>query len=135
MTIQEVGVIGCGAMGAGIAQVMLQGGCEVTVCEAEQAFLDKGLQRLHSTFNMLAEKEKISPAQRDDAIQRLSGTTSLKTMKDFDLIIEAVFENLQVKLDVFKNLDSACGRNTIFASNTSSLFCFLRISILLFIVT
>jgi 3-hydroxybutyryl-CoA dehydrogenase len=121
MSIKTVGIIGCGAMGTGIAQVMLQGGCHVVVCEASQDLLDKGIGRLNASFNMLVEKEKITAARRDELMSRLKSTTELKDMFDIDLVIEAVFEDLQVKSEIFKKLDAVCNRQTVFASNTSSM--------------
>lgn len=121
MNINKVGIIGCGVMGAGIAQVILQAGCEVIVCESKTELLERGLGKLRSIFGMLVEKDKLSATQRDDILRRLSGIASLEAMTSLDLIVEAVFEDLQTKLDVFRTLDAVCGNETIFASNTSSM--------------
>jgi 3-hydroxybutyryl-CoA dehydrogenase len=121
MAIKRVGVIGCGAMGSGIVQVVLQSGYNVLVMETDQSLLDNGLARVQGGFQKLVKKETMSSKDKEQAIERLSGTMSLKDLKDCDLVIEAVFEDIQVKLDLFKVLDGLCKEDAIFASNTSSL--------------
>lgn len=121
MKIRKVGVIGCGAMGSGIAQVVLQGGYEVIVRETDQTFLDKGLERVNASLEKLVKKEAMPQEAKEETLKRLTGTVSMEPLGDCDLIIEAVFEDLQVKTDLFKALDAICGKDTIFASNTSSL--------------
>ncbi|MBN2034479.1 MAG: 3-hydroxyacyl-CoA dehydrogenase family protein [Deltaproteobacteria bacterium] len=121
MTIKKVGVIGCGAMGSGIAQVVLQGGYDVIVREADQPLLEKGLERVNASFERLLKKQSMTEEVKNATLKRLQGTVSPDPLRDCDLIIEAVFENLQVKIDLFKALDDVCGNETVFASNTSSL--------------
>ncbi|MFZ0452048.1 MAG: 3-hydroxybutyryl-CoA dehydrogenase [Desulfatiglandaceae bacterium] len=121
MEIKKVGIMGCGAMGSGIAQVVIQGGYEVIVRESEQALLDKGLGRVEASLDKLVKKGIVTPEVKEASLARLEGTVSLEPLADCDLIIEAVFENLQVKLDVFRALDAVCGKHALFASNTSSL--------------
>jgi 3-hydroxybutyryl-CoA dehydrogenase len=121
MEIKKVGVIGCGAMGSGIAQVVLQGGYEVVVKEADQVFLDKGLERVKGSLEKLVKKQVITEEVKDGMMKRLTGTVSLDPLADCDLIVEAIFENLQVKIDLFKALEGVCKKEAIFASNTSSL--------------
>jgi 3-hydroxybutyryl-CoA dehydrogenase len=121
MEIKKVGVVGCGAMGSGIAQVVLQGGYEVIVREAEQALLDKGLGRVAASLEKRVKKQVMTEEAREASLKRLGGTVSLEPLSDCDLIIEAVFEDLQLKLDVFRALDAVCGKQALFASNTSSL--------------
>lgn len=121
MEIKKVGVIGCGAMGSGIAQVVLQGGYEVMVREADQALLDKGLERIKGSFEKLVKKQAMTEEVRDGTLKRLTGTVSPDSLVECDLIIEAVYEDLQVKIDVFKALDKVCRKDAVFASNTSSL--------------
>jgi 3-hydroxybutyryl-CoA dehydrogenase len=121
MDIRKVGVIGCGAMGAGIAQVVLQGGYEAVVRETDEALLNKGLGKVKASFEKLVTKQTITREASEAALKKLSGTVSLEALANCDLIIEAVFENLQVKIDQFKALDQVCKKEAIFASNTSSL--------------
>ncbi|MCD4677472.1 MAG: 3-hydroxyacyl-CoA dehydrogenase family protein [Desulfobacula sp.] len=119
--LNNIGVVGCGAMGAGIAQVMLQGGLTVIVNESDGNFLEKGMSSISAGLEYLEKKGKISSRQKAELLSRLTGTIDLGGMKDCDLVIEAVFENEDVKLDLFSKLDSICGKETIFASNTSSM--------------
>jgi 3-hydroxybutyryl-CoA dehydrogenase len=121
MTIKKVAIVGCGAMGAGIAQVVLQAGYEVIVREMDEALLNKGMERIKGAFEKLVKKQAITPEVRDATLKRLTGIVSLDPLGDCDLIIEAIFEDLQTKMDLFKALDALCGKQTIFASNTSSL--------------
>jgi len=120
MAIQKVGVIGCGLMGHGIAQVAAQAGCDVIVREAEQGALDKGLGRIHKSLAKLVEKEKLTQAQADETNGRLSGTLDLTDLADCDLVVEAIIEDLDIKTALYKELGGLCKPETIFASNTSS---------------
>lgn len=121
MEIGKVGVIGCGAMGAGIAQVVLQGGYEVVVREMDEAALNKGLGKVKAAFEKLVTKQTLTAESAEATLKRFSGTVSLEPLSDCDLIIEAIFENLQVKMDQFAALDRVCRKEAIFASNTSTL--------------
>jgi len=121
MEIRKVGVIGCGAMGAGIAQVVLQGGYEVVVREMDEAALNKGLGKVKAAFEKLVTKQTLTAESAEATLKRFSGTVSLEPLSDCDLIIEAIFENLQVKMDQFAALDRVCRKEAIFASNTSTL--------------
>jgi len=121
MAIKKVAIIGCGAMGAGIAQVVLQAGYEVIVRETDEALLNKGLDRVKGSFEKLVTKQTITREIAEATVKRLGGTVSLEPLSDCDLILEAIFENLQVKIDQFKALDKVCKKEAIFASNTSSL--------------
>jgi 3-hydroxybutyryl-CoA dehydrogenase len=121
MEIKTVAVIGCGTMGSGIAQVVLQGGYNVVVREADQVLLDKGLERVKGSFEKLVKKRLMTEEARDAMMKRLTGTVSLERLVDCDLIIEAIFEDLQLKTDLFKALERVCKKEAIFASNTSSL--------------
>lgn len=121
MSIQKVGIVGCGVMGAGIVQLVLQGGYLATVREVDQNLLDNGLQRVKNGLERLVEKGSITGNDKKGALKRLSGTVSLDDLNECDLIIEAVFEDIQIKQELFRALDSICKRETIFASNTSSL--------------
>jgi 3-hydroxyacyl-CoA dehydrogenase len=120
MVVKKVGVIGCGLMGHGIAQVAAQAGCTVVVRESDQGALDKGLSRVRKSLDKLVEKEKLTRADADAAAGRLSGTLDLKALADCDLVVEAIVEDLAVKQTLFAELGRLCKPSTIFASNTSS---------------
>lgn len=120
MVVKKVGVIGCGLMGHGIAQVAAQAGCEVVVREAEQGALDKGLARIRKSLDKLVSKEKLTQTDADAAIGRITGTLELSDLADCDLVVEAIVENLDVKNQLFAQLNELCKPETIFASNTSS---------------
>jgi 3-hydroxybutyryl-CoA dehydrogenase len=121
MAIEKVGVVGCGLMGSGIAQVAAQAGCQVTVREVSQQLLDKGLQGIDKNLARLVEKGTLSAADRDQVRSRLRGTTNLEDLKDSDVIIEAIIEQLPAKRELWGALDKICPKPAIFASNTSSL--------------
>jgi len=121
MAIEKVGVVGCGLMGSGIAQVAAQAGCQVTVREVSQQLLDKGLQGIDKNLARLVEKGTLSAADRDQVRGRLRGTTNLEDLKDSDAIIEAIIEQLPAKRELWGALDKICPKPAIFASNTSSL--------------
>jgi 3-hydroxybutyryl-CoA dehydrogenase len=121
MEIRKVGVLGCGLMGSGIAQVAAASGREVVVREVSQELLDKGMGRLRGSLDKAVEKGKLAAEDRDAIVGRLKGTTNLEDLKDCDIIIEAVVEDLAVKNQMWQTLDAVCGPETIFASNTSSL--------------
>ncbi len=121
MAIKKVGVVGCGLMGSGIAQVCAEAGYSVTVREVSHDLLQKGLGRIESFLKKGVEKGKVTPQRLQEVMGRLHGTTSLEALEGCDLIIEAVVENLETKREVYGVLDRVCGKQTIFASNTSSL--------------
>ena len=120
MVLKKVGVIGCGLMGHGIAQVAAQAGYDVVVREAEQGALDKGLARVKKSLAKLVEKEKLSAEQAEEAGNRLSGTLELADLADCDLVVEAIIEDLDIKRALYKELGALCKPETILASNTSS---------------
>jgi 3-hydroxybutyryl-CoA dehydrogenase len=119
--IEKVGVIGCGAMGAGIAQVILEAGYKVVVREIDSALLDKGMSAIKKGVERSLEKGTLSGSTKDQVFARLSGTLALEDLKDCGLIIEAAFEDIGIKKELFKSLDGICPGETILASNTSSL--------------
>jgi 3-hydroxybutyryl-CoA dehydrogenase len=121
VAIKKVGVLGCGLMGSGIAQVSAQSGHDTIVMEASADLLERGLGRIRAFLQGGVERGKIAAADRDATLSRLKGTTDLQTLAGCDLIIEAVTEDLAVKRDMFGRLDVICGKEAIFASNTSSL--------------
>jgi 3-hydroxybutyryl-CoA dehydrogenase len=120
MAIAKVGVVGCGLMGGGIAQVVAQAGYATTVVEAEQALLDRGLRGIHRNLEGLVDKGRLEPAQRDAARDRLAGSVRLEDLGDADLVIEAITENPVLKKETFARLDQICPAGAILASNTSS---------------
>lgn len=121
MSIEEVGVLGCGLMGAGIAQVCAQAGLKTMVREIDQKFLDKGFSIIKKNVQTAVTKGKISQQDKDAMWGRLRGTLELEDLKHSDLIIEAILEDLNLKNEMFSALDTICPKKTIFASNTSSL--------------
>ena len=121
MAIEKIGVVGCGLMGSGIAQVTAQSGFTTVVREVSQALLDKGLKNIDKNLARLVEKGTLSDAQKNEVRGRLKGTTTLDDLKSCDVIIEAIIEQLPAKREMFSTLDALCPPSTIFASNTSSL--------------
>lgn len=119
--IRTVGVVGCGLMGSGIAQVAAQSGYATLVHEQEQALIDKGRAKIEKFLAGGVEKGKVTPEQRDATLARLTGSTKLDDLAQADIVIEAVTENVDVKKAVFQRLDALCGPQTILASNTSSI--------------
>ena len=119
--IKKVGVIGCGTMGAGIAQVVLEAGYVAVVREIDSSLLDKGMKAVRKGLERSVEKGALSSSAKEEALARLSGTLVLEDFSGCDLIIEAVFEDMQIKKELFRNLDRICSGETIFASNTSTL--------------
>jgi 3-hydroxybutyryl-CoA dehydrogenase len=120
MTISKVGVVGCGLMGGGIAEVVAQAGYATTVVETEQGLLDRGLSGIHRRLDGLVEKGRLAPEQGDAARGRLAGTLRLDDLASVDLVIEAITENPAVKKEAFARLDRVCPPHAILASNTSS---------------
>lgn len=121
MDIKIIGIVGCGTMGAGIAQVMLQNNYEVIVNETKQGLLTEGINRVEKAFEKLEKKGKLTAVRIQDMQTRLQGSTQLEALSDCDLVIEAAFEDLEVKKQLFQALDQNCKADTILASNTSSL--------------
>ena len=121
MTIRKVGVLGCGLMGAGIAEVAAKCGFETVVREVSRELLDKGMGRLRASLDRAVEKSKLEAAARDATLGRLTGTTEFGDFADCDLVVEAIVENLDEKKKTFAALDAVVQPGAIFASNTSSL--------------
>jgi len=119
--IRKVGVLGCGLMGSGIAEVAAKAGMETRVREVSDQFAAQGRERIEKSMGRAVEKGKLDAAERDAALSRLSFTTELSDLADVDLVIEAVTEDIELKNGMFRELDAVCGPDTIFASNTSSL--------------
>jgi len=121
MAIRKVGVIGCGLMGSGIAQVSAQAGFSTVVREVSANALENGLGSIRRFLQGGVEKGKLAAADMEQALANLSGTTDLGALADCDLVIEAATENLPLKRELFSSLDALCAPSAIFASNTSSL--------------
>ena len=121
MEIKKVGVLGCGLMGAGIAQVAATAGFETVVKEVSDEFIARGFGGIEKSLAKFAEKGTITAEQQTQIRGRLSGTTSFDRLADCDIIIEAIIENLDEKRSTYSQLDAICKPETIFASNTSSL--------------
>jgi 3-hydroxybutyryl-CoA dehydrogenase len=125
MEIKKVGVLGCGLMGSGIAQVAAMAGFNVTVLEVDQKFLDKGFAGIEKSLSKFAERppEKggITAQQKSDTLARLKPTTNRQDLADCDIVIEAIIENVQQKKDMYDSLDGIVKKEAIFATNTSSI--------------
>ncbi len=121
MEIQKVGVVGCGLMGSGIAQVAAMAGFPTVVREVSQELLDKGLAGIKKSLGKLEEKGRLTSDQKAQALAGLQPTLQLKDFADCDLVIEAVIENLDRKREIFAELDGIVKPAALFASNTSSL--------------
>ena len=121
MDIKRVGVVGCGLMGSGIAEVCALGGYQVVVSEVDDDLLRRGVSRLEASMQRGVQRGKLMEADVAAARSRIRGTTNLSDLASSDLIIEAVIENMDLKKEVYRALDEVCPPATIFASNTSSL--------------
>jgi len=120
MAIKNVGVIGCGLMGSGIAQVSAQAGFRTVVVEANRELLERGLGGLGRTLDGLVAKAKLDEAGKKQILDRIVGATDLAALKDSDLVIEAITENQPLKNETFARLDAICPPHALLASNTSS---------------
>ena len=121
MAIEKVGVVGCGLMGAGIAQVSAVAGFSTIVREVSSELVDKGLKGIDKNLARLVEKGTLTESSKSEVRGRLKGTTAIEDLKECDLIVEAIIEQLPAKRELFATLDKICPEATIFASNTSSL--------------
>jgi 3-hydroxybutyryl-CoA dehydrogenase len=121
MAIKNVGVVGCGLMGSGIAQVAAEAGYAVIVREVSEELLQKGLGRIDAFLQKGVQRGKLAPESKAEVMGRLRGTTSLEELAACDIVVEAVVESLELKREVYRALDAACPPHTLFASNTSSL--------------
>jgi 3-hydroxybutyryl-CoA dehydrogenase len=119
--IKRVGVLGCGLMGSGIAQICAAAGYDTIVREVSDEVVQKGIGGIGRQLGKSVEKGKMAAEDRDALLGRLRGTTSLDDLKDCDIVIEAIVENLDLKNEIWRTLDGLCPAHTIFASNTSSL--------------
>jgi len=121
-TINQITVVGSGAMGHGIAQISAMAGYEVVIRDIQQSFLDKAMEKINWSVNKLAEKKKINQTEAEKIISRIHPIVDIQeSLKNSELIIEAVPEDLQLKHKVYQELDKYADKNVIFASNTSTL--------------
>ncbi|HEX5521216.1 MAG TPA: 3-hydroxybutyryl-CoA dehydrogenase [Longimicrobiaceae bacterium] len=121
LEIRKVGVLGCGLMGSGIAQVCAQAGYDTIVREVSDEVVERGLAGIAKQLGRAVEKGKMEATERDAVLGRLRGTTRLEDLADCDIILEAVVEDLAIKNEMWRTLDEVCRPDAIFASNTSSL--------------
>jgi 3-hydroxybutyryl-CoA dehydrogenase len=121
MTVQKVGVVGCGLMGSGIAQVCATAGFSTWVQDVAPPVIAKGTAAIEKSLSKLVEKQVLSAEQKSSALSRLQPTLRLEDLADCDLVIEAIIENLERKVELFRELDRTVKPGSIFASNTSSL--------------
>jgi 3-hydroxybutyryl-CoA dehydrogenase len=121
MEIKTVGVVGAGTMGNGIAHVFARQGCKVLLCDVEQKFLDRALTTISKNLDRERNKGKISPAQKEEALGRITPITDRPKLSSCDFIVEAASEKLDIKSELFRELDQICRPDVILSSNTSSI--------------
>lgn len=119
--MKKIGVLGAGTMGAGIAQVLLQGGYEVAMRARRESSIESGKAKIEKNFSKMVAKEKIREADKTEFLSKLQISTELDIFKDSDIIIEATTENMEAKKELAKQIDEICKEDAIFATNTSSL--------------
>ena len=121
MAIRKIGVLGCGLMGSGIAEVAAKAGFDTVVREVSEGLLEKGMGKIRGSLGKAVEKGKMTAEERDAVLGRIHGTTGFEAMADCDLVVEAIVENLEEKKATYAALDKVAKPTAIFASNTSSL--------------
>jgi 3-hydroxybutyryl-CoA dehydrogenase len=121
MEIKTVGICGCGLMGSGIAEVASKAGMNVVIREVSGDFLKKGMGRIEKSLDRAVSKGKLDEAGKKDILSKIKGTTDIKDLADCDIVCEAIIENLDEKIKLYKELDNIVKKDAIFASNTSSL--------------
>ena len=121
MTIKKIGIIGAGTMGHGIALVAAKAGYEVILHDVKDEYVKKGLGSIEKFIAKSVEKGKMTPEDKTNILSKIQGTINLEDMNDTDLIIEAIIEEAKIKKEVFQKLDGICKKETLFASNTSTI--------------
>src|SRR5580704_8243013 len=121
MQIQKVGVIGAGTMGNGIAQIFARGGYSVVLCDVEQRFLNRGLETIIRNLDREVAKSKISAEDKESTLRRIDPVTDRARLADCDFIVEAATEKIEIKTEIFRDLDRVARPDVILASNTSSI--------------
>ncbi|MFC4356522.1 3-hydroxyacyl-CoA dehydrogenase family protein [Halobium salinum] len=120
-SVERIGIVGAGTMGSGIAQVCATAGYDVVMRDIEQSFVDRGFDTIEDSLSRFVEKEKLSREEADAATERVEGTTDLDDLADCDLVVEAAVENMEIKKDVFADLDDLVDEEAVLATNTSTL--------------
>jgi 3-hydroxybutyryl-CoA dehydrogenase len=120
-SLERVGVVGAGTMGSGIAQVSAMSGYEVVMRDIEPEFVENGFATIENSLDRFVTKDKISEAEADAAVERITGTTELADLADADLVVEAAVEDMEIKKDLFGTLDEMVDGETPLATNTSTL--------------
>jgi 3-hydroxybutyryl-CoA dehydrogenase len=118
---KRFGVVGAGTMGNGIAQVAARAGYDVVLCDVKSEFLERGMKNIHSSLARDVEKERLSHDERDQIIGRIRTSTSIGQLSDVVIVVEAATENVEVKSDIFRQLDTITNAEAILATNTSSI--------------
>jgi 3-hydroxybutyryl-CoA dehydrogenase len=121
MEIKTIGVIGAGTMGSGIAQIAAEAGFEVIMRDIEDSFVQRGMSNINKNLGRAVDKGKKSKEEAEEIVGRVRSTTNLEDLKAADLVIEAVIENMEMKKELYGELDRVCGPDTVIASNTSGL--------------
>src|SRR4029077_7522190 len=121
MGIEQVGVIGAGTMGNGIAHVFARSGYSVILCDIEQKFLQRGLETISKNLDREVAKNKITETQKSETLKRIESTVDRSRLAECDFIVEAASEKLEIKSELFRDLDRMCRPEVILASNTSSI--------------
>ncbi len=121
MEVKKVGVIGAGTMGNGIAHVFAVSGYDVVLMDIEESFVDKAIARITKNLDRMIKKERITEADKDATLKRITKTTSVKDLADCDIVVEAATEDYTLKQKIFKDLSSICKDGAVLASNTSSI--------------
>jgi len=121
MPIQRVGVVGAGTMGNGIAHVFARSGFNVTLCDVEQRFLDRGLDAISKNLEREASKGKITADDKAASLKRITAVTDRSKLAACDFVVEAATEKLEIKTEIFRDLDKVCRPEVVLSSNTSSI--------------
>ena len=119
--MQKIFVVGAGTMGSGIAQVFAENGFDVIIRDVDIKFVERGLGVIENNLKKSVEKGKITEEEKNKVLGRIKGTVDINEAKDADFVIEAAIENMEIKKQIFKELDNICKEGTILATNTSSL--------------
>lgn len=119
--MKKIGVIGSGTMGSGIAQVLAEYGYEIILRDINEEFVNRGISLITKNLNKKVEKGKITDTDKNETLSRVKGTINIGDLKDVDIVIEAAVENMELKKQIFAELDKVCKKEAILATNTSSL--------------
>jgi 3-hydroxybutyryl-CoA dehydrogenase len=120
-TINRIGVVGAGTMGSGIAQVAATNGYEVVMRDVEERFVDRGFDAIEGSLSRFVDRDRLTEDEAEDVVDRIEGTTEMADLADCDLVVEAVVEEMDVKAEVFGELDDLLDEDVLLATNTSTL--------------